>query len=224
MKILCIILLLLFSCEKNQNIIPASRMETIETDLDGIAIILNDYQISSNLIAIQLKITNNSENIIFIPDSVTTDYKLLDNKLTITEYYSYAHRRWRPSDISYSRSFIIEPNEINFYSVLLRNTSLVRGEVKDTYIDREGKIINIIETRNSFIDLEGIKIINLTIGLYIDLQKNYSTNDYREYNFFNISDKLQMITLEGIINDDKEVNNKIGYKYLENHRPHLVYR
>ena len=70
------------------------------------------------------------------------------------------------------------------------------------------------EETTAFIDLIGtVKKIKINIGFYIDSKDNYSTNDYSEYSFFKIRNNIQIITLEGLVNDNN-VNNKIEYKFI----------
>jgi hypothetical protein len=125
---------------------------------------------------------------------------MLDNELTITQYYN---NLGLSHDII-PNAFIIEPNETNFYSVFYENNTLIK-------LTNNGLTT---EDTTAFIDLIGtVKKIKINIGFYIDSKDNYSTNDYSEYNFFKIRNNIQIITLEGLVNDNN-VNNKIEYKFI----------
>jgi hypothetical protein len=200
-----LVLILFFSCEKtNEEIHPKNRLDSVKFVYDGIEFIINDYQISSNLISFQIKITNNSENIVFIPLSVSEKYEMLNNELLLIKYYTYDLLEWEPSHDIYPQAFIIEPNEIKFYSVFIQNSDVTR-------------IISFreVEEKMTFDDLIGtVEKIKITIGFFINHKGNYLTDNYEEYDFFKIRNELQIITLEAFINDNHEVNKEIKYKFI----------
>jgi uncharacterized protein YcfL len=208
MKYLCLLfltLLFFFSCEKPHEETPSkNRLDAREYIFDGVEFVISDYQISSNLISFQIKITNNSENIVFIPRSVSIKNEMHYNELIITKYYTYDDLGWIPAHDIYPQAFIIEPKETNYYSVSFQNFEATR------IID-----IGKYEEMMSFDDLIGTaEKIEITLGFFINHRVNYLTDNFEEYDFFKIRNELQIITLEASINDSHGVNNEIRYKYI----------
>jgi hypothetical protein len=204
-----LILILFFSCEKTyKEVHSKTHLDAIEYIFDGVEFIINDYQISNNLIAFQIKIANNSENIVFIPRSVSRKDEMHNNILTIVEYYNYDHSEWKPAHDIYPEAFIIEPNETNYFSVFIQNNEIIK------IIDFKDKDIK-SERIMTFMDLIGtVSKIKITLGFYINHKENYLTDKYEEYDFFKIRNELKIITLEAVINDNYVVNNEIKYKHI----------
>jgi hypothetical protein len=168
---------------------------------EDIDITINDYQFSSNLISIQLKIINNTDHNIIIPGHVSQKQELIDNKLIITYYYDLPTLPDVYGLLEYSTSYIVGIGETIYYSIFLINENI--SVLKFAVID--DNIIDGIINYSPIIDVNGrliYKSFNKILGTIKNIQINMGIIkgvENMDNNIYQISidrTELEMITLD----------------------------
>jgi hypothetical protein len=173
---------------------------------EDVDIIINDYQFSSNLISIQLKIINNTDHNIIIPGHVSQKQELVDNTLIITYFYDWPKL---PEEafglLEFSPSYFIGIGETIYYSIFLvnENVSVLRFAIADddmydyfnNFLNKNEPIINTNERAfyKSFNKILGtVKNIKINMGII----KGVGNIDNYIYQLSRNRTELEIITME----------------------------
>ena len=164
-------------------------------------IFVNNLQVNSNLLSIQLKIINNSNCVLIVPGFVSQKYELINEELIITYFYDWPRLEFLDAFglLEFSTSYIVNENEEIFYSVFLVNEkfNVLRINLLDEEVEKDFEpypMMNDNITNKTFDKIIGnIKKVIINIGIIKSTNDRIINNIYR---FSRNRDEFQMIRIE----------------------------